>query len=45
MGICWRLGIPFREMFSAEAIKNDADTQACLPFIEREWIKRVEKIY
>lgn len=35
----------FREMFYVEEINKDADTQACLPFIEREWIKRVEKIF
>lgn len=36
---------PFREMFFPEVIAKDDDTQACLPFIEREWIKRVEKIF
>ncbi len=36
---------PFRKMFSPEEIAKDDDTQTCLPFIEREWIKRVEKIF
>lgn len=35
---------PFHKMFSTEEINKDVDTQACLPFIERDWVKRVEKI-